>query len=233
MQKSDDGAGGTENHILHGKSSDSNTKHTYEQLMGSSSEALKAENKRLEEEIAALKQNHEKEMDGLGEALVTFRKDIVTKSEINHQDEVNEKNNLIRKLENINSKNEKVIEDYTKIVTQMEQDHNQKMDKKCVEIAELENKLLSLESNLSTAQVDNLEKLLKQNEYDKKIYFEVLERVKFDSEKANADIEDTIKRLEVRFRKLIEDLEKEYSIFDHECGMRRKFPQKLWCCLNR
>ena len=81
--------------------------------------------------------------------------------------------------------------------------------------------------------IDNQEKILKQNEYDKKIYFEVLERVKFDSEKANADIEDTIKRLEVRFRKLIEDLEKEYSIFDHECGMRRKFPQKLWCCLNR
>ena len=67
MQKSDDGAEGTENHILHGKSSDSNSKHTYEQLMGSSSEALKAENKRLEEEIAALKQNHEKEMDGIGE----------------------------------------------------------------------------------------------------------------------------------------------------------------------
>ena len=104
---------------------------------------------------------------------------------------------------------EDLTEVHEKKIAQIESDHHEQMNEKDAQLKEIQQKISSLEFKRNKDKTEQMERLRKQCEDDKKYYTDLLEKEEASGKKMRQEMEGLIQSQADRFKKMTADLEVE------------------------
>ena len=154
-------------------------------------------------------QHHKQELACINETISEKCEEIKCLNEVLNLKEAHIAKTKLDQTKEMEDMAEAMVDAHCKKTAKLALNQYDEMQKKDVEIKDLQESLSSLELNLDSGKTDNLNKLEKQQRENKEYYCDLIEAEKRSSLKAKREFEDTMKNNAVMFRKFMEDLEME------------------------